>query len=223
MIVAAAGAGVRMRTDVRKPWLALADAPVVVHVLHRFARLDITREMILVVHPQDVVRAQALREKFDSLRVTAGGEHRVASVRAGLELASNEAALIAVQDGVRPLVDEEVIRRTCKAAYESGAAIPVIPVRGTLKEVSTEPTASGPARIVGTSSREDLYEAQTPQVFRAELIRKAYAELDDTSVTDDAQVVERSGGAVVAVPGSIHNIKITTPEDLELAEALLSE
>ena len=223
VVVAAAGVGMRMRSDVRKPWLIVAGEPIVVHVLKRFATLDITREMILVVHPEDVARAEALREKFDSLQVTVGGEHRVASVRAGLELVSNETALIAIQDGVRPLVDEDVIRRTCEAAYDAGAAIPVIPVRGTLKEIPAEPVTAGAALVAGTASRDNLYEAQTPQVFRAELIRKAYAELDDTSVTDDAQVVERSGGAVAAVPGSVRNIKITTPEDLALAEALLSE
>ncbi|HUW55084.1 MAG TPA: 2-C-methyl-D-erythritol 4-phosphate cytidylyltransferase [Planctomycetota bacterium] len=223
VIVAAAGVGTRMRADVRKPWLTVAGEPIVVHVLKRFVGLDITREVILVVHPEDVARAEALRERFDGLLVTVGGEHRVASVRAGLACVSAEARLIAVQDGVRPLADEDVIRRTCEAALEKGAAIPVVPVRGTLKEIPVEPSASGPALIARTATREGLYEAQTPQVFHAEVLRKAYAQLDDMSVTDDAQVVERSGGVVAAVPGSVRNIKITTPEDLRLAEVLLHE
>lgn len=211
-----------MHSDVRKPWLTVAGEPVVVHVLKRFAALPITREVILVVHPEDVARAEALKGRFHALHVTAGGEHRVASVRAGLACVSDDARLIVVQDGVRPLVDEDVIRRTCEAALEKGAAIPVVPVRGTLKEIPVKPSASDPALIARTAAREGLYEAQTPQVFHANILRKAYSELDDTRVTDDAQVIERLGGAVTAVPGSPLNIKITTPEDLRACEALLA-
>jgi 2-C-methyl-D-erythritol 4-phosphate cytidylyltransferase len=212
-----------MRSELRKPWLSVAGEPVVVHTLRRFARLEITREIILVVHPEDVVRANDLVRGFPALWVTPGGESRVASVRAGLARVSPDAQLIAIQDGVRPLVDEELILRTCRAAFEWGAAVPVIPVSATLKEVPAPPAKGDPdARwIVRTVPRENLCEAQTPQVFRADLIRRAYAALADADVTDDAQAVERLGERVAAVPGSVHNIKITTPDDLKLAEMLL--
>jgi 2-C-methyl-D-erythritol 4-phosphate cytidylyltransferase len=223
VVVAAGGEGRRMRSELRKPWLSVAGEPVVVHTLRRFARLEITREIILVVHPEDVVRANDLVRGFPALWVTPGGESRVASVRAGLARVSPDAQLIAIQDGVRPLVDEELILRTCRAAFEWGAAVPVIPVSATLKEVPAPPAKGDPdARwIVRTVPRENLCEAQTPQVFRADLIRRAYAALADADVTDDAQAVERLGERVAAVPGSVHNIKITTPDDLKLAEMLL--
>jgi 2-C-methyl-D-erythritol 4-phosphate cytidylyltransferase len=213
-----------MRSELRKPWLSLAGEPVVVHTIKRFAGLELTREIVLVVHPADVLRAKGLVQRFSSLRVTPGGESRVASVRAGLALVSTDAELVAIQDGVRPLADEELILRTCRAAFESGAAVPVIPVAATLKEVRTPCAKAAPdARCIArTVPRENLYEAQTPQVFRADLIRRAYAELADVDVTDDAQAVERLGERVVAVPGSVRNIKITTPDDLKLAEMLLS-
>ena len=204
-----------MRSELRKPWLSVAGDALVVHVLRRFAEFEPTREMILDVHPGDLDRGEALRERFDGLKVTAGGETRVASVRAGLTLASDDVELVAVQDGVRPLLTEDLIRRTCAAAAEHGAAIPVVPVAATIKEVSSE-------TIVRTVPREGLYEAQTPQVFRTELLRRGYAELADDNVTDDAQVVERLGERVAVVPGLVHNIKITTPEDLRLAKILLS-
>jgi len=223
VVIAAGGESRRMHSELRKPWLSVAGEPVVVHTIRRFAGLDLTREIILVVHRGDLRRAKSLVRRFASLRVTPGGESRVASVRAGLELVSADAELIAVQDGVRPLTDEELILRTCRAAFESGAAIPVIPVAATLKEVQATPAKAEPDVhwIARTVPRENLYEAQTPQVFRAELIRRAYAELADADVTDDAQAVERLGERVAAVPGSVHNIKITTPDDLKLAEMLL--
>lgn len=212
-----------MRSELRKPWLSVAGEPVVVHTIRRFATLGITREIILVVHPEDVVRANDLVRTFPSLTVTTGGESRVASVRAGLKRVSPDAELIAIQDGVRPLVDEELILRTCRAAFESGAAVPVIPVLATLKEVPAPSTKPEPHTqwVARTVPRENLYEAQTPQVFRADLIRRAYAALADADVTDDAQAVERLGERVAAVPGSVRNIKITTPDDLRLAEMLL--
>ncbi len=215
VIVVAAGEGRRMGGSLRKPWVELAGVPVVVRTVERFAALDIAREIVLVVHADDVARAEALRKRFPALRVVAGGAHRVESVRAGLAAVAKDATLVAVQDGVRPLVTEAVIRRTCEAALKTGAALPVVPVLATLKEVGESGSVSR------TVAREKLFEAQTPQVFRAEILRRAYDALGDNSVTDDAQAVERLGHAVAAVEGSRHNIKITTPDDLKVAELLL--
>jgi 2-C-methyl-D-erythritol 4-phosphate cytidylyltransferase len=215
VIVVAAGEGRRMGGSLRKPWLELAGVPVVARTVERFASLDFTRDIILVVHPDDVARAEALGKRFPALCVVQGGAHRVESVRAGIAAVSKDATLVAVQDGVRPLVTEAVIRRTCEAALKTGAALPVVPVLATLKEVGESGSVSR------TVAREKLFEAQTPQVFRVELLRRAYDALGDANVTDDAQVVEKLGHAVAAVEGSRHNIKITTPEDLKLAELFL--
>ena len=216
VIVVAAGAGTRMRSDVRKPWLDLAGVPVVVRTIGRFAPLEFVREIILVVHPDDVARAEALRATCPKLLVAPGGDHRVDSVRRGLALVSKGCELVAVQDGVRPFVTEALIRRTCEAALETGAALPVAPVPATLKEVRR-----GSSRVERTVPREGLFEAQTPQVFRVELLRRAYESPGASDVTDDAQAVERLGEPVATVEGARHNIKITTPEDLALAETIL--
>ena len=216
VVVVAAGAGRRMGTSVRKPWITVAGDAIVVHTLRRFAGIDLVRELVLVVHPDDLARGEALRERFEGLRVAAGGESRVLSVRSGLARVANDAELIAIQDGVRPLVTDDLIRRVSARARETGAAIPVVPVSATLKEVDQD-------AIVRTVDRERLFEAQTPQVFRGDVIRRAYDEAEGDAVTDDAQLVERLGFTVATVPGSVHNIKITTPDDLKLAESLLSE
>lgn len=218
VVVVAAGQSRRMDGSLRKPWLEIAGTPILVHTLRRFAPLSLTREIILVLHRDDLERGEALEAEFENLRITVGGKHRPASVRAGLELVSAEAQLVAIQDGVRPVVEEDLILRTCRAAQETGAAIPVVPVLATLKEVSSH---AGGRRVSRTVPRTALHEAQTPQVFRPQLIRRAYAPLTCDDTTDDAQLVERLGEPVAAVEGSARNIKITTPEDLKIAELLL--
>ncbi len=216
VIVVAAGEGRRMKSGTRKPWLDLAGTPIVERTVARFAALDFVRRIVLVVHPEDMGRATVLASKVDKLIVTPGGAHRVESVRLGLDLAGKDVDLVAVQDAVRPFVGEDMIRRTCEAALEVGAALPVAPVLATLKAV--DPKSS---RVRCTVPREGLFEAQTPQVFRVAVICRAYAALRSNDVTDDAQAVELLGEPVAAVEGSRHNIKITTPEDLKLAETIL--
>ena len=225
VIVVAAGIGRRMGGSMHKAWLPLDGVPVVEHTLSRFASLPLTRDMVLVVHADDRERARTTAERFEGLLVVTGGEHRTDSVRAGLEAVDARTPLIAIQDGVRPLVERELIERVCLVAHQTGAAIPGIPLHGTIKEVDpqVDTHADAVGRIVRTVCRERLYEAQTPQVFRADLLRRAYRQLKDDSITDDAQAVSATGFDVTLVAGSPHNLKITTPEDLRVAELLLGK
>jgi 2-C-methyl-D-erythritol 4-phosphate cytidylyltransferase len=148
--------------------------------------------------------------------LVAGGEERQDSVRRGLE-ALGDADVVLVHDAARPLVPRRVIDAVIDATLRSGAAVPVVPVADTVKRVESD------GAVGETLPRDDLRLAQTPQGFRTGLLRAAYAraEREGFRGTDDASVVERAGGRVVVVPGSPRNLKITTPEDLRLAEALL--
>jgi 2-C-methyl-D-erythritol 4-phosphate cytidylyltransferase len=149
------------------------------------------------------------------LEVVDGGAERADSVAAGLERVKPTADFVCVHDAVRPCLVDEWITKVFQAAQRTGAAIFAIPVTATLKRV-------GPQHVIQeTVAREGLWEAQTPQVFRRELLRQAYAQRGDLAATDDAQLVERLGHPVTVVPGSVLNIKITSKEDLRLAEQAL--
>ncbi len=206
----------------RKPLLELAGKPLILHTLDRFLpfRHRIVQS-ILLFHPDDVPTVR--RELGDTLAgaygvtdIVAGGERRQDSVRIGLERTSAEAALVAIHDGVRPFVSREAIAASFEAAAEVGAAIVASPMKPTVKRVAE-------GRIVASIDRRALWGAQTPQVFRRELILDAYAaaERDGLVATDDAQMVEHLGHPVAIVAGSELNLKITTPEDLRLARAML--
>jgi len=222
LLVPAAGLGVRMGRR-RKPFLSLAGKPILFHTLARFARFrDRIAQTLIVVHPGDLaaVRDQWGRALHADYRVTdlvPGGARRQDSVMAGLAAVRPECRLVAIQDAVRPFVPPRAIAASLGAAETTGAAIVATPMKPTVKRVAD-------ACITATVDRSDLWCAQTPQVFRRQLIIDAYAaaERDGLDVTDDAQAVEHLGHPVAVVPGSDLNIKITTPDDLPLAEAILA-
>ena len=222
LLVPAAGLGTRMGRR-RKPFLELAGKPVLFHTLDRFAQFQPRIvQTIVIVHPDDLdaVRREwgaALESTYRVTDIIAGGARRQDSVRAGLDRLCAEAELVAIQDAVRPFVPPSAIAASFEAADEVGAAIVATPMKPTVKRVEGH-------RITGTIDRSDLWCAQTPQVFRRQLIVEAYeaAERDALDVTDDAQLVEHLGHTVVVVPGSDLNLKITTPDDLALAEAILA-
>lgn len=222
LLIPAAGIGRRMAMAQRKPFLELAGKPLILHTLDRFLpfRHRIVQS-ILLFHPDDVPTVE--RELGDTLAgaygvtdIVAGGERRQDSVRIGLERTRAEAVLVAIHDGVRPFVSREAIAAAFKAAAQVGAAIVASPMKPTVKRVAE-------GRIVASINRGALWGAQTPQVFRRELILDAYAaaERDGLVATDDAQMVEHLGRPVAIVAGSELNLKITTPEDLRLARAML--
>jgi len=238
LLLPAAGLGARM--GARKALLELAGQPLLVHTLRRFLPFrERLCQIIVVAHPDDLALLQerghsTLRdEKWNvPFSVVAGGARRQDSVRAGLACLRPEAELVAIHDAVRPFVAPEAVAAALDAAEAVGAAIVAAPMKPTVKR------AAG-GRVLATVDRRDLWCAQTPQVFRRQLILDAYAAADvaqppsavprgaetprpQFEATDDAQLVERLGRPVAIVPGSDLNLKITTPEDLALAEAILA-
>ena len=220
-IIAAAGAGTRMASDRPKQFLQLAGLPVIFHTLKPFEECESIHEVIVVLPAEEsagflsMAGKQGLRK---IARVVPGGATRADSVKRGLmAIRSATAEIVAVHDGVRPFVSVEEIDATVDAARTEGAALLVASVTDTIKQVD------GPA-VEKTLDRVRLRRALTPQCFQYELLRQAYQGVDvnDPSLTDESLLVERIGKRVTIVEGSSRNIKITTPGDLLIAEALLN-
>ena len=219
-IIAAAGTGARMASDRRKQFLLLAGTPIILHTLKPFEQCDSIQEVIVVLPSEESAAFLALAGKHGLRklsRVVAGGTTRADSVKRGLNaIRSASAGIVAVHDGVRPFVTADEIDRVVAAAEANGAAILVAPVTDTIKQVSGD-------SVVRTLERQELRRALTPQCFRYDLLRKAYeqADVNDPALTDESALVERIGARVTVVEGSTKNIKITTSEDLLIAEAFL--
>jgi 2-C-methyl-D-erythritol 4-phosphate cytidylyltransferase len=219
-IIAAAGAGTRMASDRPKQFLLLAGTPIIFHTLKTFEQCDNIHEVILVVPAEESAGFVSAAGKYGLrkvARVVPGGATRADSVKRGLmSIRSATAEIVAVHDGVRPFVTVEEIDATVAAARTDGAAILVAPVTDTIKQV-------GDKGVVKTLDRVGLRRALTPQCFRYDLLRDAYqrADVSDPSLTDESALVERLGHPVSIVEGSARNIKITTVEDLIIAEAVL--
>jgi 2-C-methyl-D-erythritol 4-phosphate cytidylyltransferase len=218
VILAAAGKSSRFKDkNYKKPFAPLDNRAVWLHSAEKFLNRNDVAQTILVISPDD---REYFMSKFGAnvailgVEVVDGGTERADSIQKALEKLKPATDFVAVHDAARPCLADEWISEIFAAAEKSGAAIPAIPVGGTLKRVST-------GTIVETVSREGLWEAQTPQVFRRELLVKAYAQRGGLAATDDAQLVERIGQKVAIVPGSSINLKITTREDLRLAEQAL--
>jgi 2-C-methyl-D-erythritol 4-phosphate cytidylyltransferase len=199
----------------RKPWLLLAGEPILRHALRPFlARPDGVR-VIVALSPSDFADPPPwLSGLAPRVGLVAGGTSRTASVRAALD-ALPEVDLVVVHDAARPLLTDDLLERCLQAARRGGGAVAGHPVVDTLKEVD------GTGTVVGTPDRSRLWQAQTPQVFSQSLLRLAYASPDGAGATDDSVLVERAGGKVVMVEASPANLKVTTPDDLLLAEHLL--
>lgn len=217
VVVAAGGSGRRMG-GMRKQYLELAGKPVLLRALEPFLGIASVRWIIVALPSDDVADPpEFLVSLGDRVRLVAGGHERTDSVRAALQAVPEEADVVLIHDAARPLVTPDVIERAIQAAAAGLAAVPGVPVEDTIKRVDEG------GRIVDTLERERLWRAQTPQAFPRELILRAHAqaEAEGVTATDDAALVERVGGTVVVVPGSPENIKLTSPSDLALAEAIL--
>lgn len=219
-IIVAAGQGTRMGSECAKQFLELAGIPIIIHTIRAFDQCEAIHEIIVVLSASESANFLASAGKYGLrklARVVPGGLTRSESVFHGLQsVRAATAEVVAIHDGVRPLVTPDEITRTMDAAREHDAAVLVAPVTDTIKEVEGE-------RIVATLLRSSLRRALTPQCFRYSLLRQAYelADLNDPSLTDESVLVERLGVKVMAVEGSARNIKITTGEDLIVAEAFL--
>ena len=217
-VIVAAGSSRRMGGE-NKLLLPLDDAPVLAHTLSAFEKCAAIRDIVLVCREQDILPYSDLARAFgiSKLRtVTRGGDSRTASVLAGITAAPEDTGLVAVHDGARPLVSEAVITEAVYAAAEYGAAAPVVPVKDSIKRIQD-------GSIAADVPRDTLAAVQTPQVFDRALLTRALetAARDNRSFTDDCAAVEATGQAVRATHGSYENIKITTPEDILVAEAFL--
>ncbi len=214
-IIVAAGAGTRMQ-GIDKLFYPLAGLPVLLRTVKPFQDCPFVQGIILVVSGDKEAASRNLfsgREWSKIIGICPGGVRRQDSVAAGLKLAGNPEWVI-IHDGARPLVTVELIERGLSAAAETGAAVAAVPVTDTVKK------ADAAGFITETLRRDELWNIQTPQVFRADIIRKAY-EHYSVDVTDDAALVEQLGYRVKLYTGSCDNIKITTPGDIALAEILL--
>jgi len=219
-IIAAAGAGTRMASDRPKQFLLLAGTPVIIHTLKVFEQCESIHEVIVVLPATESAGFLSLAGKHGLrkvARVVPGGVTRADSVRRGLlSIRAATAEIVAVHDGVRPFVTTDEIDATVAAARVDGAAILVAPVTDTIKRIRDQ-------RVVQTLDRGELRRALTPQCFRYELLREVYqaADVTDPSVTDESVLLEKLGYPISVINGNPRNIKITTVEDLAIAEAML--
>jgi 2-C-methyl-D-erythritol 4-phosphate cytidylyltransferase len=216
VVIVAGGSGKRMGVDTPKQFLELAGKPVLMHTIERFKAFNETIEIITVL-PENQLRYWNELQKKYSFNVThtlvKGGQERFFSVKNGLRFVDS-AGLVAIHDGVRPLVSIDTIRRCFDAAERYGNAIPVSSPGDSLRIV----TEHGNRPV----NRLHIKQVQTPQVFNTEIIKKAYLQAYDPDFTDDATVLEKTGEKIQLVEGNRENIKITNPEDLFIAQTLLS-
>jgi 2-C-methyl-D-erythritol 4-phosphate cytidylyltransferase len=219
-IIVAAGSGRRLGADVPKAFVELNRRSLLWYSLRMIGAVAAIEEAIIAVPPamELSARGQVRRAALEiPVKITAGGAERQDSVRIALELTSVESELVVVHDAARPLATPALVTAALVAASRSGGAIAATPLADSLKRVGND------RAIVATVPRTDLWQAQTPQAFRRKLLVRAHerAVLDRIIATDDADLVERLGAVVVVVDGSSLNFKITTVEDLRLAELLI--
>lgn len=220
-VIVAGGIGSRMQAPEKKQYLNLAGLPLLCHTLMAFDRCADLDQICLVVPEEDLEKCKEdVLEPLSlvhDIQLVAGGKRRQESVVNGLNSLTAKSGIVMIHDGVRPFVRSSLIERCLAGVQATGACIPAIPATDTLKQVD----ANGV--IVRTVARQTIRLAQTPQTFSIDLIRRAHHHVarKDVEVTDDASVAEQFGTSVIVVPGDPDNIKITTPHDLIVAQAIL--
>lgn len=217
-IVPAAGYGKRLKMKAKKPLVSLKGKPIIAHTLSALEKCKEIDAVIIAVEKgcaglfKDIVNKYAFRKVID---IVTGGKTRFDSVVNCLESMDYPYDIVVIHDGARPLVEPSLISRSVNLAARYGACIAALPESDTVKVVSKG------LFIKKTLDRSFIYRAQTPQAFRYSVIRRAYARRGGKYVTDDASLVERAGVRVKILEGSYRNIKVTTREDLKIAEVLL--
>ena len=221
-IILAAGRGTRMNQNINKMFLSLKDKPLIAHTLEAFYSLDEIKGIVLVVSPgeEDMMRERVLDvyPPKKPIKIVQGGEERQHSVYNGLKALPSDAQLVAIHDGARPLITPQVIERSFEVAEKWGAAVAGMPVKDTIKVVDSR------GRVKETPDRSYLWLVQTPQTFTYSLIMEAHQKAwqDNFLATDDSTLVERLGGDVYMIGGGYENLKVTTPEDIAIAEEILT-
>jgi 2-C-methyl-D-erythritol 4-phosphate cytidylyltransferase len=222
-IIVSAGRGHRLKEASKKQFLLLAGKPILVHTLDTFETSPLIRSIVLVVGEEDLdYCSKEIVEKYRLQKIThiiPGGKERQDSVRNGMDALASDTAIVVIHDGVRPFVTREMVEESIRGAERLGAVVLAMPVKDTVKMANPD------GIVLKTLDRESLWQIQTPQAFRAEMIREAYRRSagDGFVGTDDASLVERLGIRVHILPGSYTNIKITTQEDLLWARLLIRE
>ena len=214
-ILVAGGTGTRMNADVPKQFLLLSGMPVLMHSIGIFHRFDPELQLLVTLPENHISMWEKLCLKHSFMiphQIVRGGITRFHSVKNALELIDGD-GLVAIHDGVRPLVSGETLRRAFEEAGKNGNAVPVIRFNESIRKILDNGNIS--------VERENLRIVQTPQVFRKDLIKKAYSSAPHENFTDDATVVETLGVALHLVEGNPENIKITRPSDLKFAEVIL--
>ena len=215
VVIVAGGSGKRMEADLPKQFLELAGRPVLMHTIERFLTFSDSIEIITVL-PENQLRFWVEIQKKHSFSVphtlVKGGSTRFQSVKNGLEFV-NSPGLVAIHDGVRPFVSIDTIKRCFEVAEKLGNAIPAISPTESLRIVTGKESVP--------VSRFQVKQIQTPQVFKAELIKNAYKQNYSNEFSDDATVLEKTGAKINLIEGNRENIKITNPEDLLISDALL--
>jgi 2-C-methyl-D-erythritol 4-phosphate cytidylyltransferase len=215
-LIVAGGSGSRMGSAVPKQFLDLVGKPILRHTLEKFAAFSPDIQLILVLPESDFFRWKGINwlPTEQTVKLIPGGATRFQSVKNGLQAVSGD-GLVAIHDAVRPLVSVDVIRRTFEAAAAFGSGVAAVPAKDSVRQIlENDKTVA--------LDRSSLRLVQTPQTFQIRLIKKAFEQPESPLFTDDASVVEAAGFPVHLVEGSYENLKITTPEDLRVAEALLN-
>lgn len=219
-IVPTAGIGTRLKTNLPKPLVELCGKPLCAHALEVLERAPAIDSVILVGHGDklfefgDIVKRYNLKKV---IKIVAGGETRRESVSNGLDVLDKDTDVVMVHDGARPLVSVRTIRDIVALSRDWEAVVAAVPLKPTIKRINKEDLC-----VEETLNREDLWEIQTPQVFRKDVLLEAHARNKESSPTDDAMMVEQLGVKVKVFAGDYKNIKVTTLEDLTVAEAFLT-
>ena len=221
-IVPAAGKGRRIKSKIDKPYIELGGKPIIAHTLLRLSGNRYINEIIVVVNKKRIKTfKRRIIDRFDikKVKIVSGGRERSDSVFNALKKVSGNIDYVLIHDGVRPFITNKLINASLKTAQRFKASVVAVPVKPTLKYVKKD------GHIQNSPDRKRFWEAQTPQVFKRDLIEKAYERLSrkKIDITDDSMLVEQIGLRPKIVLGSYNNIKITTQEDLELARTLISK
>lgn len=220
-IIPTAGLGTRLSSEIPKPLIEINGKPIFVHTINAVLSSERIDSIILVVHEDYIsdYRKIVLSYKLDKVKhVVVGGDRRCDSVRNGLNCIDEDTDIVLIHDGARPLIDIDIINSSIDICNIEAAAIVGVPIKPTVKEIDPENL-----EVVKTLMRKNIWEIQTPQVFNKSLLVDAYKKAEDIDFTDDASLVESLGFKVKVVKGSYKNIKITTAEDLILAEYYLEK
>lgn len=215
-LIVAGGKGTRMKSSVPKQFIEINGLPVIIHTLNAFFRYSENIKVVLVLPQDDMDTWHSIVKKHNYAKpvtLQSGGDTRFQSVKKGLDKIGDE-GLVAIHDGVRPLVSESIIRASFLLAADAGTAVAAVPLKESIRVLDKNFTRS--------VDRSQFKLIQTPQTFDARLIKKAYDTVEDESLTDDASVAERAGYRIILFEGSYRNIKITTEEDLVIISALMT-